>query len=75
MYMMGIGEIGYNTFELIPAVLTFFQSQMFKLLLNGVVWDFKYAPSAATVCLLLKGAELLTPSAAHQFPSLGKIKR
>lgn len=49
-----VGEAGYITFELIPAVLTLSQTQMFKGLLNGDIWDYKYVPSAATVCLLLK---------------------
>lgn len=53
----GIYETGSITFELIPAVVTLSQIQMFKWLLNGDVQDYKYVPSAATVCLLLKCAK------------------
>lgn len=73
----GVGEAGYNTFELIPAVVTLSQTQMFKWLLSGDVWDYKYVPSAATVCLLLKGVK--SPTAldivAIPTPIYRKIKR
>lgn len=53
----GADETGSITFELIPAVVILSKIQMFKWLLNGDVRDYKYVPSVATVCLLLKCAK------------------
>ena len=59
----GVYETGSITFELIPAVVTLSQIQMFKWLLNGDVWDYKYVPRilikilgkiTPEVCLLFK---------------------
>lgn len=76
--MMGYIEQGSITFELIPAVVTLSQIQMFKWLpAQWDVRDYKYVPSAATVCLLLKCVQnhrVHLASLALLWQSTGKLK-